>query len=157
MSNNRDELKEDINNCFKLIAKIDNKYDAKYDDLKTRHSDYVSDIKLLTKGLETMAVSLETQTKQFEKHSNEEIDNYKGILESQNETKKFIAELKSSIDTEIAQNQTRDTKLKEHGEDIATMKATQAKFLKYFAYFAGVGSTIVFLLESGIVVVKIGG
>lgn len=157
MGSKYDDAREDIQNCFKLVAKLDAKYESKIEVVQERQSEYSADIKLLAQGLETIAKSVSSHVEQFEKHNEDEMRNYEKTQEHQAGVVSAIQDLKHSVDSEVSLNKDRDERLDKHSERLDKIQNTQTRAIKYSAYAIGGFSTVTFLIKLGVLTINVSG
>lgn len=72
----KEELRQDIRNCFKVCDTLDDKYDKRCRELQHDISDLTTDLKLTISTVKSLASGLEKFSDNFDKHNEEEIKRY---------------------------------------------------------------------------------
>lgn len=72
----KEELRQDIRNCFKVCDTLDDKYDKRCRELQHDISDLTTDLKLTVSSVKSLAKGLEQFSINFDKHGEEELKRY---------------------------------------------------------------------------------
>lgn len=98
----REELKQDIRNCFKVCDTIDEKYDKRCRELQHDISDLTTDLKLTASSVKILAKGLETFSSNFDKHNEEEIRRYEEMRLQQSKFIRYFWIATGSVSTILA-------------------------------------------------------
>ena len=98
----REELKQDIRNCFKVCDTIDEKYDKRCRELQHDISDLTTDLKLTASSVKILAKGLETFSSNFDKHNVEETRRYEEMSLQQNKFIRYFWIATGSVSTILA-------------------------------------------------------
>ena len=98
----KEELKQDIRNCFKVCDTIDEKYDKRCRELQHDISDLTTDLKLTASSVKILAKGLETFSSNFDKHNEEEVRRYEEMRLQQSKFIRYFWIATGSVSTILA-------------------------------------------------------
>lgn len=98
----KEELRQDIRNCFKVCDTLDEKYDKRCRELQANISDLTTDLKLTISTVKSLASGLERFSDNFDKHNEEEIKRYDEMKLQQSKFIRYFWIATGSVSTIIA-------------------------------------------------------
>lgn len=98
----KEELRQDIRNCFKVCDTLDEKYDKRCRELQANISDLTTDLKLTISTVKSLASGLEKFSDNFDKHNEEEIKRYDEMKLQQSKFIRYFWIATGSVSTIIA-------------------------------------------------------
>lgn len=99
---NKEEIRTDIRNCFKVCDALDKKYDERCRELQDNISGLTVDLKLTISSVTTLAKSMEQFSLNFDKHNDEEIKRYDEMKMQQSKFIRYFWVATGSVSTIIA-------------------------------------------------------
>lgn len=98
----KEELRQDIRNCFKVCDTLDEKYDKRCRELQANISDLTTDLKLTISTVKSLASGMEKFSDNFDKHNEEEIKRYDEMKLQQSKFIRYFWIATGSVSTIIA-------------------------------------------------------